>query len=290
MAEYLLNRGAAEQAIPLYLELRDATCAGRALAGEADRLVDLGQWDTLGDWLARLPPGTLGVEPRLLHRQNSRRPTGRVKYAERGFSAAASLFAARSDPDRACGSMLAESVLAATQDLARAQARARAASALADASDLENKQVWASWQLGCVAMAAEDLDSALAHFSRAAAVASRIGEPAMSDLVLEAERLSTHLLQLQRQRKRHWEAWTSLQHTEREASTRVIEHLCGGLNRAGGLLDAYGWSGTPLAFKVPNPEPPAPARTAPRPRPLAAPAPSFNADPPADGRPGAATA
>jgi DNA-binding SARP family transcriptional activator/tetratricopeptide (TPR) repeat protein len=263
-AEYLLNRGAAEQAIPLYLELRDATCAGRALAGEADRLVDLGQWDTLGDWLARLPPGTLGVEPRLLHNQAElAAANGRVEDAERGFSAAASLFAARSDPDRACGSMIAESVLAARRkDLARAQARARAASALADASGLENKQVWASWQLGCVAMAAEDLDSALAHFSRAAAVASRIGESAMSDLVLEAERLSTHLLQLQRQRKRHWEAWTFLQHTEREASTRVIEHLCGGLNRAGGLLDAYGWSGTPLAFKVPNPDPPVPAGTA----------------------------
>ena len=101
-------------------------------------------------------------------------------------------------------------------------------------------------------MAAEDLDSALAHLSRAAAIASRIGESAMVDLVLEAERLGTHLKQLQRERKHHWEAWTNLQLAEQEASTRIAAHLGGGLNRAGGLLDAYGWSGTPLAFKVPT--------------------------------------
>ena len=194
-ADYLVNRGAAERAIPLYLELRDPTCAGRALAREADRLVDLGQWDSLGDWLARLPDGTLGVEPRLLHNQAELAAArGRVKDAERGFSAAASMFAARSDPDRACGSMLAESVLAARRkDLAHAQARALAASALADASGRDHQQVWASWQLGCVAMAAEDLDSALAHLSRAATIASRIGESPMVDLVLEAERLGAHL-------------------------------------------------------------------------------------------------
>ncbi len=259
-ADYLVDRGVAERAIPLYLELRDPTCAGRALAGEADRLVDLGQWESLSDWLARLPAGILGAEPRLLYNQAElAAANGRVKDAERDFSRAASMFAARSDPARACSSMLAESVLAARrQDLARAQARAGSASALADASGIDHQQVWASWQLACVAMAAEDLDSGLAHLNRAATIASRIGEPAMVDLVLEAERLGAHLAQLRRERNRHWEAWNALQAAEREASTRVAEHLGGGLKRAGGLLDAYGWSGTPLAFKVPTPDPPAP--------------------------------
>jgi DNA-binding SARP family transcriptional activator len=262
-ADYLLDRGAAERAIPLYLELHDATCAGRALAGEADQLVDLGQWDTLGEWLARLPDGTLAVQPRLLYDQAElAAANGRAEEAERDFSAAASLFTAHYDPDGACRSMLAESVLAAgRRDLARAQARAHAASTLADASGLDHQQVWASWQLGCVAMAAEDLELAPVHFSRAAAIASRVGEPAMVDLVLEAERLSNRLRRLQQERKRHWEAWTALQHAEREAATRVLEHLGGGPNRAGGLLDAYGWSGTPLAFKVPSLDSPVPAAT-----------------------------
>jgi DNA-binding SARP family transcriptional activator len=259
-ADYLVNRGAAERAIPVYLELCDVSCAGRALAGEADRLVDLGQWDSLDDWLARLPHDALSVEPRLLqHQAELAVANGRVKEAERRFSAAASMFAARADADRACRSMLAESVLAARRkDLARALARAQAASALADVSGLHHQQVWASWQLSCVAMAAQDLDNALAHLSRAAATALRIGESAMVELVVEAERLGAHLVRLQQDRRRHWEAWEALQLAEREASTRVAEQLGGGLNRAGRLLDAYGWSGTPLAFKLPTPDPPAP--------------------------------
>jgi hypothetical protein len=80
--------------------------------------------------------------------------------------------------------------------------------------------------------------------------------------VLEAERLGAHLKQLQQERKHHWEAWTNLQLAEQEASTRIAEHLGGGLNRAGGLLDAYGWSGTPLAFKIPTSDPPAPTEAA----------------------------
>ena len=99
-----------------------------------------------------------------------------------------------------------------------------------------------------------------------------------------------HLKQLQRERKHHWEAWTNLQLAEQEASTRIAAHLGGGLNWAGGLLDAYGWSGTPLAFKVPTPDPPSPAGAALDATRMVAPAPSLSADPPADGRPGAATA
>ncbi len=207
----------------------------------------------------RLPDGTLGVEPRLLYDQAElAAASGRAEDAERGFSAAASLFAAHYDPDGACRSMLAESVLAARrQDLARAWARAQAASAVADAARLDRQQVWASWQLGCVAVAAEDLDSAPAHFGRAAAVASQVGEPAMVELVAEAERLSTRLQELQRECKRHWEAWTALQHAEREAAARFLGHLGGAPDRAGSLLGVYGWSGTPLALKVPILERPA---------------------------------
>jgi DNA-binding SARP family transcriptional activator len=75
--------------------------------------------------------------------------------------------------------------------------------------------------------------------------------------VAEAGRLSTRLQALQRERKRHWEAWTTLQHAEREATARFLEHLGGAPDRAGGLLGMYGWSGTPLALKVPTPERPA---------------------------------
>jgi hypothetical protein len=266
-ADYLLGRGASEQAIPLYLELGDGACAARALSREADRLVDLGQWDTLGEWLAGLPADALQVEPRLLYNQAEIAAAGgRDDDAQRGFSAAASRFAARSDPDGACRSMLAESALAAgRKDFASAQGRAQAASALADAAGLALHQVWASWQLGWVAVGAQEHASAPTHFGRAAAIASRIGERHLVELMLEAQRLTDRLQQLRRRQAEHRQAWMALQRAEHDAASRIVEHVGGAAGRVPGLLGTYGWTRTPLALKVPalqpppEPAPPAPA-------------------------------
>jgi DNA-binding SARP family transcriptional activator len=252
-ADYLLGRGAPERAIPLYLELRDAACAARALSEEADRLVDLGQWDTLGEWLADLPADVVEVEPRLLYNQAEiAAASGQGDAARRGFSAAASRFVARYDPDGACRSMLAESALAAGgRDFARAQSRAQAASVLADAAGLAWHQMWASWQLGWVAVGTQELAGAAAHFGRAAAIASRLREPQLVELVLEAERLTDRILELRRKQEQHRDAWTALQRAEQNATARIVEHLAGATGRVPGLLGAYGWTHTPLALKVP---------------------------------------
>jgi DNA-binding SARP family transcriptional activator len=252
-ADYLLGRGATERAIPLYLQLRDAACAARVLANEADRLVDLGQWDTLGEWLAALPADILRVEPRLLYNQAEiAAASGHGDAAQRGFTAAASGFAACADPDGACRSMLAESALAAARrDLGRAQARAQAASALAVAAGLDHQQVWAHWQLGCVAIAAEELDSASVHFGRAATIASRLGERPETELVFKAERLTDRLQELRREQAQHRDAWVALQRAEQETTARILEHLGDAAGRVHDLLGAYGWTHTPLALKAP---------------------------------------
>jgi DNA-binding SARP family transcriptional activator len=251
-ADYLLGRGAPERAIPLYLKLRDAACAARALAEEADRLVDLGQWDTLGDWLAGLPADVLKVEPRLLYDQAEvAAASGHGDAAQRGFSAAASRFTALYDPDGVCRSMLAESALAAGRgDYARAKARAHAASVVADAAGIAWHQLWASWQLGWVAVGAQQLDSAPAHFGRAAAIASQVGERHLVDVVLEAERLTDRLQQLRRRQDELREAGLALQRAEQEATARIVEHLGGAADHVHGLLGAHGWTHTPLALKV----------------------------------------
>jgi DNA-binding SARP family transcriptional activator len=252
-ADYLLGRGAPERAIPLYLKLRDAACAARALSEEADRLVDLGQWDTLGEWLAGLPAHALKLEPRLLYSQaEMAAASGQREAAQRGFSAAASQFAARYDPDGACRSMLAESALAAgSGDFASAKARAQAASVLADAAGLAWHQVWASWQLGWVAVRAQQLASASPHFGRAAAIASRVAEGHLVELVLEAERLTDRLQELHRRQEEHREAWIALQRAEQEATARIVEHLGGAADNIAGLLGTFGWTRTPLALKLP---------------------------------------
>jgi hypothetical protein len=137
-ADYLLKLGAVEQVVPLYLELNDADCVARSIADQADRFMNLGQWETMGDWLGRLPDRVLKGRPWLLYHQAEIAATqGHVQAAQRRFSTATSLFTARHEPEGACQGMLAESALAASRmDFPRAQARALAASAMADAAGL----------------------------------------------------------------------------------------------------------------------------------------------------------
>jgi DNA-binding SARP family transcriptional activator len=253
-ADYLLDVGAVEQAVPLYLGLKDADCMAQAIAGEAHRLMDLGQWETMGEWLGRLPDWALKVRPWLVyHQADIAAAQDRMQTAQRRFSAATSLFIARHEPEGACQSMLAESALAAGRmDLLYAQARALAASAMADAAGLPWYQAWAAWQLGSLALVIGKLDDAAANFGRAAEVAARIGDPAMLDLTLEAERLTGHLQAVRRRREEHHKAYLDLEAAEHAAAERLLAHVGTAYERATTLVQVHGWSSTPLALKMPT--------------------------------------
>jgi DNA-binding SARP family transcriptional activator len=255
-ADHLLEIGAVEQAIPLYLELKDADCMAQAIAGEADRLMDLGLWETMGEWLGRLPDWALKKRPWLVyHQADIAAAQDRVQTAQQRFSAATSLFIARHEPEGACQSMLAESALAAGRmDLTRAQARALAASAMADAAGLPWYQAWAAWQLGSLALVTGKLDDAAANFGRAAEVAGRIGDPAMLDLTLEAERLTGRLQAVRRRREEHHKAYLDLEADEHAAAERLLAHVGTAYERATTLVQVHGWSSTPLALKIPTPQ------------------------------------
>lgn len=253
-ADYLLEVGAVEQAVPLYLQLKDADCVAQAIAGEADRLMDLGQWETMSEWLGRLPDRALKARPWLVYYQAEiATAQDRMQTAQGRFSTATSLFTARHEPEGACQSMLAESALAAGRmDLPYAQARALAASAMADAAGLPWYQAWAAWQLGSLALGTGKLDDAAANFGRAAEVAARIGDPAMLDLTLEAERLAGHLQEVRRRREEHHEAYLDLEAAEHAAAERLLAHVGTAYECATTLVQVHGWSYTPLALKMPT--------------------------------------
>jgi DNA-binding SARP family transcriptional activator len=256
-ADYLLDVGAVEQAVPLYMELKDTDCAAQAIAGEADRLMNLGQWETLGEWLGRLSERALRARPWLVyHQAEIAAAQDRLQTAQHRFSAATSLFIARHDPEGACQSMLAESALAAGRmDLTHAHSRALAASVMADVAGLPRHQAWATWQLGTLALVTEKRDDAAVNFGRAAEVAARIGEPAMLDLTVEAERLTGQLQEVRRRREEHRQAYTDLEAAEEEAAERLRGHVGTAYERATTLVQVYGWSHTPLALRLPALQP-----------------------------------
>jgi DNA-binding SARP family transcriptional activator len=258
-ADYLRDVGAVEQAVPLYMELKDTDCAAQAIAGEADRLMDLGQWETMSEWLGRLPDRTLKARPWLVYYQAEiAAAQDRVQTAQHCFSTATSLFLARHEPEGACQSMLAESALAAGHlDLARAQARALAASAMADAAGLPWYQTWAAWQLGGLALLTEGPDNAAVNFVRAAEVAARIGEPRLLDLTQPAEQLTCELQEIRRRREEFRAAYLDLEANEHAAADLLLAYVGVAREQASSLVQVHGWSHVPLALKLPilPPEP-----------------------------------
>jgi len=172
------------------------------------------------------------------------------------------LFARRQNPDGACRSMLAASALAlGRDDLAQARTQAMAASNMADAAGLTLPQILASWQLGKLASVDGNLDDALVYFGRAAAAASREGDPTLTEFVVEAERLARRLQQLHHEREQHRQALLTLEDTVEEATMRLRDQL-NTVRNPRALVGYYGWPRTSLPFKLPPHTPASPEATA----------------------------
>ena len=252
-AEFLVKTGAIEQAVRLYLGLGDIESGALTIDREADRLVDLGQWETVNAWLEQLPEGVRTRHPRFLHRRAEiAAGEGRTSAAERDFAQAATLCTAQRDIAGACQSMLAESALAARRgDLAHARDRALAASRVTGGAGLRWQQLWADWQLGVLAALTGSLDDALPHFGRAIAVIEEIGEPPMLGMLRSAEGRTRRLHRVRAQREQHRQAYLALAATEQETAADLLVELDAGGRRRDPLAARYGWSHVPMLLKVP---------------------------------------
>jgi len=248
-ADYLFNQGAVVQAIQLYLEIEDYDRAVPAIAGISDRMMDLGQWETLNHWLKLFPAGTVQDWPWLVYLQGELATLGgELNQARKVFANAAALFSERRDYEGACQSLLAKSSLAAWQDEDEsAQASALQASALAEASGLNWYQGWAAWQLGSLALRRDDLSNALIHFSNAAL---KVEDPLLNKLFQKAESLvlSQRNLRLQSEfhRKEHLQAEQMAEETGERLQTLISSQT----TNLAALLGTRGWSDVPLEMKL----------------------------------------
>jgi DNA-binding SARP family transcriptional activator len=250
-ADWLLQASAGEHAIPLYLELGDHECAARAIADQAEILMDLGQWLTLERWLARLPARVLATHPVLGYaRADIAAARNDSRTARRLFDTAAAQFSARGDTDRACRSMLAASAMAADAgDLAAARARAHAAGSLADEACLTAMQMWAAWQEGRVALVDGDTDDALMLFARAVATPS---DDSAAEPIRVAGQIATRVDDLRRRRESYREAEAILGDAEDQAITELLASVRLAGRRDDGLRGVDGWSRAPAPLKMPG--------------------------------------
>ena len=256
-ADYMAARGATDRAVELYFEVGHIDRATHTINGAADHFMGMGQWETLCDWMQRLPAPSLRGSPWLVYAGGEiAAAQGDMNAALRSFALAASLFTADHDPDGACQSMLAESAVAAWRgDAAHARARALAACAMAETANLAWHMGWATWHMGCLAAASGELDDALAYFGRAVSAAEVIDDAVMSELLRLAEALILHQRELRRQREYHRQAYFVAEQSEREVMERLRVMLAVPPNGLDDLLSAHGWSRTPLMLKLTAPAP-----------------------------------
>ena len=253
-AGWLLEAGADDQAISLYLEIGDPRCAAQAMADRATTLMDSGQWATLERWLGQLPDDALASHPDLIYcKADIAAACGHTVIARRWFDTAAAYCSKRNDPAGACRSMLAASVVAADHgDLAAALSQAYGATTLADDTDLPAIQMWASWQQGRLQLASGDTDGALVSFGRAAAAASATGESAATTPVQLAGELAAQVGELRRRQESHRQAEAGLRQTEHEALNQLLANARTPAWPSDEVLGAHGWSRTPTPLKLPG--------------------------------------
>jgi DNA-binding SARP family transcriptional activator len=266
-AGWLLQVGADDQAISLYLKIGDADCAARAIASCATMLMDRGQWVTLESWLRRLPDDALASYPDLIYcKADIAAARGHAERARQWFDIAASHCSKRNDVEGACRSMLAASVVAAGRgDLTVALSHACVVGSLAEDADLTTVRMWAFWQQGRLQLMSGDTAGALVSFCHAASAASASGESAAMQPVQLAGNLATRVGELRRQRESHREAEGALRQAEHQALSQLLSNVRAPDWESDEVLGTYGWSRAPAPLKLPGlaaPEFPALARRA----------------------------
>ncbi|NTU80378.1 MAG: hypothetical protein HGA45_13545 [Chloroflexales bacterium] len=256
-AAHLVELGAVEQAVPLYLELGDRSCAAEAISRIVDLFVSLGHWETLEEWLGQLSAQTLAEWPYLVYVGGELAAAqGQLGAAQQAFTLATRLFEARRDAPGCCQSLLAESTLAVWRgDLARAEARALAAGTQAPAAGLPWQSGWAAWQLGCLAAAADDLDKALVYFGQAQEVAATLDDQLMLALPRQAELLVRRQRDLHHQCEEHRAAYWAAEQAAREAGDQLRLLLAAPQHNLEALLEVHGWARLPLLLKLLAPTP-----------------------------------
>jgi DNA-binding SARP family transcriptional activator len=254
-ADWLLQAGEGDEAISVYLSIGDHDCAARAISSRAERLLDLGRWQALEDWLDRLPPDVSAAYPDFDYvRAEMTAARGDSVTAGRLYDTAAARYADRNDTDGASRSMLAASAAAASAgDLVTARARARAACALAEtageAKDAEMVRMWATWQEGRVALVTGDTDHALASFDRAAAAASG---GAAAEPVRKAGWFAMRVAELRREQESHREAEAALSRAEDQVLGELLACVRAPDGRDGSVPGGDGWSDAPAVLKMPG--------------------------------------
>jgi DNA-binding SARP family transcriptional activator len=248
-ADFLVQQGDVKSAINLYLDVGDFPDAAQNIVIIGERMMDLGQWVTLGNWLAKLPFEIMNSWPSLVYMQGEiQAACNHTAAARRSFVLASDLFTNRHDQEGACQSLLAESAVASWEgDKDRAWISATTAGDLANTANLPWARSLSGWQLGCLADSMNESSDTLTYFTQSA---EQVIDPFLKKMFSNVQALAQKQQELLRQRELHRQALLDVEQSDRELSDQLHSIVNSLPENLPTLLEARGWSKTPLIFKL----------------------------------------
>jgi DNA-binding SARP family transcriptional activator len=249
VADFLASRGAQGTAVDLCLSVGQYESAAQRIAEISERMLDLGQWWRLENWLNGLPAEVTSNWPCLVYIQGELAAAlGKNGAASRAFTRATKLFSRSNDPAGACQSLVAESTLASWNgNRDRAQLCALNANLIAKSAGLGWQQAIASWQLGCLALEAGDLEQALASFIQAQ---QSVTDFPLKEIFSTAHELAIRKADLHEQIGSYRQSLAEGERLEETIDGTIQSLLDSPVADLPSLLESYGWSHLPLGFKL----------------------------------------
>ncbi len=255
-ADYLVKQESVEQAVRLLFQSSYFSDASEMIAGYSRALMDRGQWDTLSDWLGRLPAEALHNQPWLLYRSGELYAArGEIGEAERSFAFAAEQFSSRQDSEGACLSLLAVSAVAMWREKwDYAGVCALAAGTIAESAGLSRFEGWVEWQLGCLAILRDRYEDAYSYFHRAGVAVEITEDHFISELFSRTMELVTDQRNKRSRLEYHREALAEAEREFDQAREQFQNYLGSLPENLGTTSGLSGWSQLPLTIKLAAPE------------------------------------
>ena len=251
-AGYLCGNKAALQGIRLLFDLPAYDLAAHFLEQKTPQMMNLGQWEQLSRWLARLPREEIMERGSLLYaRGEIKTAQGNLAAARQAFHHAGLQFLSAEEPSSACMSFLAISTLANRQgDDNQAWTSALQARRIARGASLSLQEAWAEYQLGCLSIRDRDAHLAAHYFNQAVESLAQNPQAHIQPYFNHLHTLALARQQKQDERRQHHHRYLETLQEERAQHDRLQDHLHPPEGETGDLIAAVQWSHLPLMLKV----------------------------------------
>jgi hypothetical protein len=252
-ANFYLQQKAPEKAIPLYFLIGELSKAAEVMDREADRMMDLGQWELLRTWINQLPSPVLQQWPWLVYAASEMIASqGDVNASRKAFGKTISLFKDHEDAPGVCQSLLAECALAILDsDYGGAVGAASEALLWAEKASIFWYIVWANWALGCLQLQSDQIDQSQSFFQNANQAAEHLAIPEVTQLMDSMVTLIETRQSIAREREQHRLEYLKLESMELSIGNQIHYLIQDTPDYVGGLLKTCGWSNVPLTLKLP---------------------------------------